>query len=142
MLDSYVFFEAEWAIQHNRPRPLITKITFHWYVFWKLSWGVDGYSFSANSQTKKYTPESLILPFTLGKLTRLFLLKKVKPLSSLQIWLCSFSSLKAILSFPSNMQVQFLLYEAFLCYFHRSPPHHHHRFRHHNLRHCIISIGV
>ena len=101
MLDSYVFFEAEWAIQHNRPRPLITKITCHWYVFWKLSWGVDSYSFSANCQ-KKYTRESFILPFTPGKLTRLFLLKKVKPLSSLQIWLCSFSSLKAIFSFPSN----------------------------------------
>ena len=34
---------------------------------------------------KKYTPESFILPFTPGKLTRLFLLKKVKPPSSLQI---------------------------------------------------------
>ena len=34
---------------------------------------------------KKYTRESFILPFTPGKLTRLFLLKKVKPLSSLQI---------------------------------------------------------
>ena len=36
-------------------------------------------------QKKKYTPESFILPFTPGKLTRLFLLKKVKPPSSLQI---------------------------------------------------------
>ena len=33
LCDSSLFFEAVWAIHHNRPRPPITKITCHLYVF-------------------------------------------------------------------------------------------------------------